>query len=740
MCKKPIIYLIVIACVFCFSIAKTHAQDAERPSVGVVLSGGGAKGFAHIGVLQVLTEKGIPIDYICGTSMGSMVGGLYAAGYSPDSIKQIMENTDWKIIINDRVPRDYIAYDSRADHERYLLGLSFAKKMKPDLPGGLVKGQNMMMMLHELLAPVLDINDFSKLKIPYFCVGSDIVHGHDVILDSGYLPEAIRASIAVPAVFSPVRIDDMLLVDGGFYNNFPTKELKNKGVDIIIGINVGFEAFSTDKIQSVINVTSQLLWINNVKKNVESKEYCNVLIEPNLDKYSSSSFTNVAEIIDIGKQAALASSTQLDSLAAYLATFNQPAKINPEFEQLQRLPLKTISSFQINGIQNTSTSYLLHNMMIPTKRPVSLSTINKGIKRTMGSLNYEYVYYKLLPVDSTHVLDISVKEKKPIFMQVGVGYDSDFKAGLRLKMTVRNLFFKSTQFVAAAQITRYPSVSLKYVYLPHKNPFVKNYEAYTAVGGSVNFSTFQLFGYNKDRSRISERQFQVGDISLFYQHYFREHYLFELGVKNSYAWESKDENSMRHSEMIVGVYGEVTKDRFNDVSYPTKGDYFNLELFVDYPYHSNLVPLNIGFFGSYSVTIPLGKKVFLYPEIVLGLNSADTLCRSRQIFIGGMNAHTSINSIKFAGYGSSELRVNNALALNANLRWHVARNHHILLKSSVGVISEQHFIDPEQYKIKAGVGLGYSFDSYIGPLEIVISNSILEKGKPKFWVCLGYHF
>ncbi|MDR2083561.1 MAG: patatin-like phospholipase family protein [Bacteroidales bacterium] len=722
-----------------------HAQKKERPTVGVVLSGGGAKGFAHVGVLQVLVEKGIPIDYICGTSMGSLVGGLYAAGYSPDSIKHILEHADWKILMNDKAPRDYITYDSREDNDKYLLGLSFARRMKPDLPGGLIKGQNLMMLLNEYLAPVLNMSDFNDLKIPYFCVASDIIAGKDVILDSGYLPEAIRASIAVPTVFAPVRIDEMLLIDGGFYNNFPTKELKDKGVDIIIGVNVGFEAFSTDKLQSVVHVASQLLWINNVKRNIESKKYCNVLIEPDLEGFSSTSFTNVETIIQIGKNAALASSQQIDSLAAYLATYNQPERINPDFAASLANPQKKISSINVSGIENTSMSYFKQNLMLPADRPVSMETINDGIKRTIGTLNYEYVYYKLLPEDTTFLLDIKVKEKKPIFLQIGAGYDSDFKASLRLKMSVRNLLLKSTKFVVKTQISRYPSLVLEYVYIPNKSLFSKDYEAYSALGANINLSTFQIFGYNNDRSRISESQLTVNNYYLFYQHYFKEHYLVKIGLHNRFAWNNEIVigELPRANEMIAGAYLEITKDRVNNVSYPTNGDYFNVQLFFDYPYSTTLIPWNIGIFGSYSITVPLGEKVFLYPEVALGLNYADTLSKSRQIFIGGMNSYAFLNNIRFAGYGSSEIRENQAIVFNANLRWHIFKNHHLLFKSSFGVFSKS-IIDPTLYKYKAGVGIGYSFDSYIGPLEVVISHSIYDKYSnkftPKLWVCLGYQF
>ncbi|MDL2240400.1 patatin-like phospholipase family protein [Bacteroidales bacterium OttesenSCG-928-K22] len=723
------------------STINLHAQEKERPTVGVVLSGGGAKGFAHIGVLQVLTDKGIPIDYICGTSMGSLVGGLYASGYSPDSIKHIMENADWKFLMNDKVPRDYIAYDSRADHDKYILGLTFARGMKPELPGGLVKGQNLMMQLNEYFAPVLDINDFSKLKIPYFCVGADIIHGKDVILESGYLPEAIRASIAVPTVFSPIKIGDMLLIDGGFYNNFPTKELKDKGVDIIIGINVGFEAYSTEKLQSVVEVASQLLWINNVKRNIESKEYCDILIEPDLESYSSSAFTNVDQIIDIGRETALASSNQIDSLAAYLASFNQSARINPDFESSLTSPEKLISSTRVVGIENTSLRYLTQNMMLSTDKPMTITKINDGIKRTMGTLNYEEVYYKLLPDDSTYMLAVKVEEKKPILMQLGAGYDSDFKASLRLRVAVRNLFFKSTKFTAKARISRYPNISLQYVYIPPSSLFSRAFESYSAIGLKINLSTYQLFGYNKDRSRISESQLTVNDYTLFYQYYFREHFLVEFGIQNRFAWnhEIVIGEIPRAREMIVGAYANITKDRLNDVSYPTKGDYFDCRVFFDFPYHTTLIPINVGIFANYSVVVPIGKKVFFSPEIYVGLNHADTITKSRQMFIGGMNSYEFLNNIKFAGYGSSELRVNQAVAINANLRWHIMNNHHLLFKSSFGVFSSK-LTEPELYQYKAGVGIGYSFDSYIGPLEIVVSNSILEKGWPKVWVCLGYQF
>ena len=225
---------------------KSTAQD--KPKIGLVLSGGGAKGLAHIGILKSLEEAGITPDYITGTSMGSIMGGLYAIGYSADEIKQIVLEADWDQLLSNKSSLDEVVFEEKDYYNRYINELNFSG-FKLELPKGLIEGQKLSNLLSKLTRPVHNIEDFSQLPIPYACVAVDIETGLSVVLNKGSLARSMRASMAIPSVFTPVEIDDKLLVDGGIVRNFPVEENLEMGADYIIGVFVGNQPLKKEEIK-----------------------------------------------------------------------------------------------------------------------------------------------------------------------------------------------------------------------------------------------------------------------------------------------------------------------------------------------------------------------------------------------------------------------------------------------------------------------------------------------------------
>ena len=211
--------------------------QGEELKVGLVLSGGGAKGLAHIGVLKEIEAAGIEIDYIGGTSMGAIIGGLYASGYNAHQLDSIFESVDFEKLIQDDLPRSAQSFYERADRERYAIALPF-EHFKVSFPSALSKGQNIYNLFTQLTHHVKETDDFAALDIPFFCVATDAEKGQAIILDKGCLPEAITASGALPSLFSPVLLDDRVLIDGGVVNNYPVEELRKRGANFIIGVDV----------------------------------------------------------------------------------------------------------------------------------------------------------------------------------------------------------------------------------------------------------------------------------------------------------------------------------------------------------------------------------------------------------------------------------------------------------------------------------------------------------------------
>ena len=303
----------------------------SRPKVGVVLSGGGAKGTAHVGVLKVLEKAGIPIDYIVGTSMGAIVGSLYSIGYSPEELDSIMMKQDWKQLLSDQQKRENMSLESKEQSDKYILSLPFHERPQDAISGGVLRGRNIGNMLWDLTEGYHDSIDFQKMPIPFACVSQDVVTGEEIVHTSGVLPIAVRASMSLPGVFAPVVLGDHILIDGGMVNNYPVDVARKLGADIIIGADVQEELKSADELENdifaqfmqLIDLQSQDRWKDNIRNS-------DVYIKINIKGYNTASFKTEAidTLINRGEQAAMEKMDQLYAIKQKLgnASNDNPAR------------------------------------------------------------------------------------------------------------------------------------------------------------------------------------------------------------------------------------------------------------------------------------------------------------------------------------------------------------------------------------------------------------------------------
>ena len=255
--KRLFLFIVIILFV---GVPSTSAHpDKQRKKVGLVLSGGGAKGMAHIGALKIIEEAGIPIDYVVGTSMGSIIGGLYAIGYTPEQMDTMVREQDWSYLLSDRISRREKNMAEREVDEKYVISVPFSKKAIQDVTGGLIKGQNIGNLFSELTLGYHDSINFNKLPIPYACVSENIVNGKEYVFHSGVLSTAMRASMAIPGVFTPVRLDSMVLIDGGVVNNYPVNVAKQMGADVIIGVDVQSTLRPASELENAGAILGQLI-------------------------------------------------------------------------------------------------------------------------------------------------------------------------------------------------------------------------------------------------------------------------------------------------------------------------------------------------------------------------------------------------------------------------------------------------------------------------------------------------
>ena len=319
----------------CLLIAvMTVVPCLSRKKVAVVLSGGGAKGVAHIGALKVIEKAGIPVDIITGTSMGSLVGGLYAIGYNAHALDSIARHMDWAYALTDREDLSRQSIEDRRRQNTYMLsrGLTFGKRESNS--GGIIKGKNLEILLQRLCLGYTDSMDFSRLPISFACVATDIVDNSEVDFTSGILPQAMRASMAIPAVFSPVRIGGRVLCDGGLCNNYPADLARKLGADIVIGVTVQDSLKKADELGSTMNILLQVVDLNTLNKYNENLAITDVAIRVSPKGYSAASFNPAAvdTLLRRGEEEAMRHWDDLMALKEHIG-------IGPDFEPVRLSPM-----------------------------------------------------------------------------------------------------------------------------------------------------------------------------------------------------------------------------------------------------------------------------------------------------------------------------------------------------------------------------------------------------------------
>ena len=287
----------------------------DRPKVAVVLSGGGAKGVAHISALRAIEDAGLPIDIICGTSMGALIGGLYSIGWSTDELDSLVRHQDWSFLLTDRVKPEELDIDTRRMLNTYPLWHAFTFGSKHNEGAGFIRGINLDNLFDRLLDGYLDSIDFNTLPIPFACVATDIITNTEVDFHSGHLKQAMRASMSIPGVFSPIRMNDMLLVDGGMRNNYPADIARQMGADIIIGVTVQDDTLTADEITGPLDLLMQIIDVNTKNKYNENLAMSDILMQVNVDGYSAASF-NAAAIDTLLRRGSEAAALHRDELLA----------------------------------------------------------------------------------------------------------------------------------------------------------------------------------------------------------------------------------------------------------------------------------------------------------------------------------------------------------------------------------------------------------------------------------------
>ena len=428
--------LVVLILIFVFSWSYSQEKEFKNPRVGLVLSGGGAKGLAHVGVLKTLDSLGVRVDYIAGTSMGAVVGALYASGYTGQQLDSIIRSTNFDLLISDKVPRNSKTFFERKNAEKYILTLPF-NKFKIQLPSSISRGQNVFNLLSKLTLDVSGIDDFSKLPIPFYCIATDIQTGDEVVLDHGNLAQAIAASSALPTLFQPVKLNNKLLMDGGIVNNFPVEGLLSKNLDFIIGVDVQDGLLQDDDLNTVSNIMLQINNFRAVEELKEKSKLSDIYIKPDVADFSIISFGQGAPIIEKGQKEALKFLKELQSISK-VQNFKKTTLKFPKYNEIN------INKIKVFGLGKYTSSYVKGKLRFRNGETISYNDLGKGVNNLVATNNFDSFLYKLIPNGDSYDFNAQVVEaKNTAFIRFGLHYDQLYNSAALLNLTKKQLLLKN---------------------------------------------------------------------------------------------------------------------------------------------------------------------------------------------------------------------------------------------------------------------------------------------------------
>lgn len=425
------IHRIIILCLLVFF--QSYVSAEERLKIGLVLSGGGAKGAAHIGVLKVLEEKNIPIDYITGTSIGSYVGGMYALGYSAAEIEAIMMTTNWDKGYSDTIPREALSFKDKETRDKYNIPINIGySDEEVKMPAGLLRGQSMSQLLRSSTNLIQQLGHFDELSIPFRAVATNLATGEPVVLSSGSIVAAMQASASVPGALQPAVIDGLLLVDGGIANNMPIDVVKEMGADIVIAVDIGSPLVGNDELNSTLAVLNQLSTIltnASAEKQKALLTDSDILIRPNIGELSTTDFSIMPIALPLGEIAARENSSRLDKLSIDEADFQsylvaKKQKSEHWLNEINRPLIKVV----YDNESKVSEKLLADNLDLDVGDFVTTETLEAGIARIYALDKFERVDAEFTDTEDGRVLTVTTKAKSwgPNYFDFGFSWEDDF--------------------------------------------------------------------------------------------------------------------------------------------------------------------------------------------------------------------------------------------------------------------------------------------------------------------------
>ena len=771
--------------------SQENPSAESRPKIGLVLSGGGAKGAAHIGVLKYIEEAGIPIDYIAGTSMGSIVGGMYALGYSSDEILEIISSVDWDSLISNKVDRREISYESKIENSTQLLTLPFSFKtnkeelqnrsFKNSLPSGIVSGANLINLFNSLSVGYSDPMDFNELPIPFVCIATNMMNGEAEVLDKGEFTKALRASMAIPILFDPITIDHTLYVDGGLVNNFPAEQCRAMGADYVIGVSMspGLES-DTDKLSSIFSQVKQLKEIITDKGFENYDSLCDIFISPDLKGVGMLSFDaeSVARITQSGYEAAL--SHEADFRALKEVVFAGSNEVAPEPTTKKRAinivrGRVMISKIEMEGVSSNIERWMRRICTVQVGDEVSKSDIDKSVSIYYGTGNYNNITYTLHEDPASeegYILRFNFVENPPHDFGAAFHFDSQDMISVLLRLGLNSNRINGFKADLSAKLGSNQWLRANFSY---------GRLFYPKINLEYRFRNSELDAYDMDDLVMNMK---------FLQHRFRlylsENYSRIVSVGAGIEAELLQPRKVMYSlydavdsdyESVntLGTFAYLRYDNLNKNSFPTRGVKGSIDfLWKDMTFTSK----GMNSFGFGSLTFGLEgyipvveSRLVVIPRLYGGfLFGPGAESGSSQgwnpLFKGPVPSYPSMNNLlggteigryidhqlPFIGLNKISLAFNNLLIGRLDVRGRLFRKHYLTalfnygrsgidLKSFIGMEEPLQWGDRYNYNASNwwGAGLRYSIDTKIGPVSFEVSSSNISR-KVNLYFSVGHYF
>lgn len=731
--------------------AQTTTKKTKRPKVGVVLGGGGAKGASHIGVLKYIEEMGIPVDYVAGTSMGSIIGGLYAMGYSPDEMTHLISNVNWSEYIGNKIDRRHLSKDMRERRSTSLVNIPFGSgelgdrhakvSMLSQLPSAYVNNSSLVNLFNDLCVGYQEDMDFDDMPIPFACVATDLITGQEVVLRKGSMPTAMRASMAIPGVFAPVKWGDYVLVDGGLVNNFPADVLRDMGADIIIGVEVTNEnKVSALDLKSLPQVMGRILINGTSAKRKENRELCDVRIVPDISGFGMLSFTPDAidTLVGRGYKKAMEFQDQLLAIKQHIEEkAGGPVKKELHAPQALNLLEKSVfvNSIDVEGVTERQCRWLIRKGKLKSGQYYSKDDIENAIDLYRGTGCFDEITYTIKEYDfvhpdsllsNTYTLDINVKPAAPHVMGLGLRYDTEEGAALLLNLNLNEKKFGSSKFGISAKLSYNPQFMLKYTY---SRSSLANFN----VSADYRNEHFRTKGFHDKYINLNYIQMKANA-------YISEFHLlnFNTSVGASFIYTAYDKTSFEENAIdnyylknntMLAPFVSLQYDNLDDFYFAKQGILSNLGSRFYYLPSTKEKYFDISYAFQAYITPGDGRFTIIphiygrYVHNIVSNASSIQYYNLRNVGGGEIAGRHFDNQMPFIGLTSVEdLDESNVSILRLDLRYNFYGNHYLTAMYNTSVpwgmlgTGGMAFTDIVNFMVH-GAGLKYSYNSLLGPIS-----------------------